>query len=193
MNLPFTKYLWGVKLFKLTWGTFWKNSYLITCRGFDLWRHLLTSFCSISLIFPLNRLFEQLILIFTKYQWGVKLFNKTWGAFGQNLCLIPCHGFNLWRHFALFHWYYHFITFSSNLGWFLRNVFTCKVVQHDQRKILAKYFLMLCLVCDLWRHLWTSYSFVSLILLLHRLFQQLNLIFTKYLWGVKMFNMTSSW
>ena len=48
---------------------------------FWLMTFFVTSFSSISLIFPLNRLFEQLHLIFTKYLWGVNLFNKTWRWF----------------------------------------------------------------------------------------------------------------
>ena len=67
-----------------------EKHFLIPCFVFDLWRHLLTSFCSISLILPLNRLFEQLNAIFTKYLWGVKLFNMTRGTFWEDIVLITC-------------------------------------------------------------------------------------------------------
>ena len=111
----------------MTWGTFWQNIYLIPCRVFDLWRHLLTSFCSISLILPLHRLFGQLDSNFTKYLQGVKLFNVTWGILWKNLFLIQCRVFDswrqLWRHFALSHQLVYLIAFLSDLTWFLRNIY----------------------------------------------------------------------
>ena len=84
INLIFTKCIWRVKLLNMTYRTFWQNIYLIPCRVFDLWGHLLTSFCSILLIFPLDCLFEQLNLIFTKYLLRVKLFIITRGRFWQD-------------------------------------------------------------------------------------------------------------
>ena len=127
LNLIFTKYLWWIKLFNKTWGTFWQNTYLIPCRVFDLWRHLLTSFCSISLILPLYRLFEQLDSNFTKYLQGVKLFNMIWGILWKNLFLIQCRVFDswhqLWRHFALSHQLVYLIAFLSDLTWFLQNIY----------------------------------------------------------------------
>ena len=80
-----------------------KKSFFDTMSCFWLMTSIVTSFCSISSTCLLNRLFERLNLIFTKYLWWVKLFNKTWGKFWQNLCLLPCLVFDLWRHFALFH------------------------------------------------------------------------------------------
>ena len=91
----------------------WKNPVLCALPAienslvFDPWRHLLTSFWSISLILPLYRLFEQLNAIFTKYLNGLKLFNMARRIFWDNIFLIPCLFFDLWRHlwrhFALFH------------------------------------------------------------------------------------------
>ena len=127
LDLIFTKYISRVKLLNVTLGTFWQNIYLIPCRVFDLWRHLLTSFCSISLILPLHRLFEQLDSNFTKYLQGVKLFNVTWGILWKNLFLIQCRVFDswrqLWRHFALSHQLVYLIAFLSDLTWFLRNIY----------------------------------------------------------------------
>ena len=65
--LIFTKYLQGVKLFNVIRETFWKNIFLIICFIFDVLRHLLMSFCSILLIQPIHRLFEQLKIIFRKF------------------------------------------------------------------------------------------------------------------------------
>ena len=96
LDLIFTKCIWRVKLLNVTWRTFWQNIYLIPRRVFELWRHLLTSFCSISLIFPLDRLFEQLNLIFTKYLLEVKLFSITRGRFWQDIFLVACLVFDLW-------------------------------------------------------------------------------------------------
>ena len=87
-----------MKLFSKTRSKFWENFFFIPCLVFDVWRHLLTSFCNISLIWPLNHLFEQLDLIFTKYISRVKLLNVTLGTFWQNIYLIPCRVFDLWRH-----------------------------------------------------------------------------------------------
>ena len=133
-KMVFTKYWSWVKLFSKTRSTFWKFCFFIPCLVFDLWHHLLTSFCSISQMLPLHHLFEQSNLIFTKYLGDVKLFKVNRGKFRKKL--IPC------------------------------------------------------LVFDLWRHLLTSFCSISLILPLYRLFEQLNTIFTKYLWRVKLFNMT---
>ena len=123
---------------------------MIPCLLFYLWRHLLMSFCSKLLILPLNRLFwateldfyeiliigkvfltwpeEQpgkiflwyhvsfltynfivdIILLyftalfwttkldFTKYSWGIKLYNITRGIIWQNFFLMPCLVFDLW-------------------------------------------------------------------------------------------------
>ena len=125
-KMVFMKYWSWVKLFSKTRSTFWEKKISIPCPVFDVWRHLLSSFCNISLIWPLNHLFEQLDLIFTKCIWRVKLFNVTWRTFWQNIYLIP------------------------------RRVF------------------------ELWRHLLTSFCSISLIFPLDRLFEQLNLICTKY-------------
>ena len=95
---------------------------------------LVRSFCSISLILPLRRFFEQLDLIFTKCLWS-------------------------------------------------------KIVQHDQRKILVIYFFDSVSIWSM-TSLETSFCSITLILPLHRLFEQLDLIFTKLLWGVKFFNMS---
>ena len=95
-----------------------------------------TSFCSISLILPLHRPFEQLSLIFTKYLFRVKLFNMTRRSFWENIVLLPC------------------------------------------------------LFFDPMTSLVTSFCSISLLLLLHRPFEQINLILTKYLIRVKLFNMT---
>ena len=84
-----------------------KKSFFDTMSCFWLMTSIVTSFCSISSTCLLNRLFERLNLIFTKYLWWVKLFNKMYGTFWQNLCLIECLVFYLWRHFwrpfVLFH------------------------------------------------------------------------------------------
>ena len=95
----FLKKYWSwAKLFSKTRWTFWEKKFFIPCPVFDVWRHLLTSFCNISLIWSLNHLFEQLDLLFTKYIWRVKLLNVTWGTFWQNIYLTPCRVFDLWRH-----------------------------------------------------------------------------------------------
>ena len=111
----------------------WKNPVLCALPAienslvFDPWRHLLTSFCSISLILPLYRLFEQLDSNFTKYLQGVKLFNMIWGILWKNLFLIQCRVFDswhqLWRHFALSHQLVYLIAFLSNWTWFSRNIY----------------------------------------------------------------------
>ena len=127
LNLIITKYLWVLKLFIVTRGTFRKRMFLIQCLIYDLWRHLLTSFCSISLILPLYRLFEQLHAIFTKYLWGIKLFILTKETFWENIL------FN-----------------TASLFWPMTTFVT-------------------------------SLCSISLILLHHCLFEQLNLIFSKYI------------
>ena len=77
----------------------WKRNFLsISYPVFDLWRHLLTSFCNISPIWPLDRLFEQLNLIITKYLWVLKLFIVTRGTFRKRMFLIQCLIYDLWRH-----------------------------------------------------------------------------------------------
>ena len=38
----------------MTLGRFWQNLCLIPCSVFDLWRYLLTSYCSVWLILPLS-------------------------------------------------------------------------------------------------------------------------------------------
>ena len=55
-------------------------------------------FCSISLIWPLYRFFEQVHLIFTKYLWGVKLFPRNGGIIWLNIILILCLDLHQWRH-----------------------------------------------------------------------------------------------
>ena len=60
---------------------------------------------------------------------------------------------------------------------FIRN----KVFQRDQTNNLVKYFLKSKSRCLLMTLLVTSLSLISLILPFHRLFEQFNLIFTKYL------------
>ena len=124
---------------------------------------LVTSFCSISLISPHNRLFGQLDLNFTKYLQGVKLFNMTWGTLWQNPLLIPCHIFDLWRqlwrHLALSHLFVYLIAILSNLTWFLRNIYMSKIVQQDLRNILTKYLF------DAMSRFWLMTSFVDVILL----------------------------
>ena len=97
-KMSFMKYWSLVKLFSKTRSTFWEKFFYIRSPLFDVWRHLLTSFCNISLIWSLNHLFEQLDLLFTKYIWRVKLLNVTLGTFWQNIYLIPCRVFDLWRH-----------------------------------------------------------------------------------------------
>ena len=149
---------------------------------------LVTPFCSILLILPLHRLFEQLGLIFTRYLWGVKMFNMTRGRFWQNIFLIPCLVliYDVTCDVILLHFTNFTISspiFATN-GDFYEIFIIDKVVQHDQRKLLENMFLIPCLVFDLWRNLLASCCSVSL--LLHRLFEQLDLIFTKYLWGVKL-------
>ena len=58
------------------------------------------------------------------------------------------------------------------------------VVQHEQQNILAKYYF------DTMSRFKTKTSFysISIILLFQKFFEQLNLIFTKYLGVVKLFN-----
>ena len=79
----------------------------ISCPVFDVWRHLLTSFCNISQIWQLDRLFEQLNLIITKYLYRVKLLSVTRAIFCLNFLLYHVSFWTYdvisWRHFVLFH------------------------------------------------------------------------------------------
>jgi len=106
---------------------FGKKNFPISCPVFDLWRHLLTSFCNISPIWPLDRLFEQFNLIITKYLSRVKLFNVTRQMFWKKFfpCHVPFLTYDVicWRHFATFHQFDLLITFLSNLTWLLRNIY----------------------------------------------------------------------
>ena len=172
-------------MFNKTWGTFWQNIYLIPCRVFDLWRHLLTSFCSISLILPLHRLFGQLDSNFTKYLQGIKLFNVTWGILWKNLFLIQCRVFDswrqLWRHFALSHQLVYLIAFLSDLTWFLRNIYDESNCSTRLKNILAKSLFDRMSRFLLMTSFLTSFCSISLTFPLNRLFEDFNLIFTKYL------------
>ena len=58
----------------------------------------ITWFCSLSLIWPLHRFFEQVHLIFTKYIWGVKLFSMNRGIIWPNIILMLCVDLDQWRH-----------------------------------------------------------------------------------------------
>ena len=104
-----------------------KKSLFDTMSRFSLMTSFVTSFCSISLILPLHRLFGQLDSNFSKYLQGVKLYNVTWGILWKNLFLIQCRVFDswrqLWRHFALSHQLVYLIAFLSDLTWFLRNIY----------------------------------------------------------------------
>ena len=60
-SLIFTKSFSWLKLFEIIRKSFCQN--LIPILVSDIWRHLLTLFCLISLVWPLHRLFGQLILI----------------------------------------------------------------------------------------------------------------------------------
>ena len=147
---------------------------------FSFWP--MTSFCSISLILPLHHPFEQLSLSFTKYLFRVKLFNMTRRTFWEK------YFFNT---VSLF-WSYDvigdvvlltFTTFpTSSLFWTtqlnLNEIFVeSKVVQHDQMNFGKILFNTLSLFVSL-----TSFMMsVCSILLLHRLFEQLNLIFSKHI------------
>ena len=113
----------------------------------------LTSFCSISQILPLHRLCEQLGLIFTRNLWGVKMFNMTRGRFWQNIFLIPCLVliYDVTCDVILL-CFTNFTTLSPFLQLkviFYEILIIRKVVQHDQRKILAYFFLIPCLFFDL--------------------------------------------
>ena len=109
----------------------------------------------------------------------LSFFSITRGRFWQNLCLIPCVVFDLWRHYALLAkslfdtliydvisdiilLYFTNFTTSSPL-WTTRLDFyeifmRSKDVQHDQRKILAKHFFDTMSRFDLWRHLWRYFA-----------------------------------
>ena len=93
-------------------------------------------FCSISLIWPLYRFFEQVHLIFTKYLWGEKLFSIIWNNLAK----------------------YYF-------------------------DIISRFGPMTSFV--------TSFALISLILPIHRLFEQLNIILMKCLFWLKLCNVIS--
>ena len=127
-KMVFMKYWSWVKLFSKTRSTFWEKKFSIPCPVFDVWRHLLTSFCNISLIWPFNHIFEQLDLIFPKY-----------------LCRESC---STWpaEHFGKISVWYQMA------------------------------FLTYAVICDVFLLYFTNFP-------LNLLFEQLDLIFTKYLWG----------
>ena len=128
---------------------FWQNLCLIPWYMTSL----VTSFCSISQILPLHRLCEQLGLIFTRYLWGVKMFNMTRGRFCQNIFWYHVSFWSMTSLVTLF----CFVSLISPLYLlflqlkviFYEILIIRKVVQHDQRKILAYCFLIPCLFFDL--------------------------------------------
>ena len=142
---------------------FWQNLCLIPWYMTSL----VTSFCSISQILPLHRLCEQLGLIFTRYLWGVKMFNMTRGRFWQNIFLIPClvliYDVTLFCFVSLISPLY--LLFLQLKVIFYEILIIRKVVQHDQRKILAYCFLIPCLLFDTMSLFWLIMSFVDVLLL----------------------------
>ena len=124
---------------------------------------LVTSFCSISQILPLHRLCEQLGLIFTRYLWGVKMFNMTRGRFWQNIFWYHVSFWSMTSLVTLF----CFVSLISPLYLlflqlkviFYEILIIRKVVQHDQRKILANCFF------DTMSLFWLIMSFVDVLLL----------------------------
>ena len=174
---------------------FEKFFFFIPCPVFDVWRHLLTSFCNISLIWPLNHLFEQLDLIFTKYISRVKLLNVTLGTFWQNIYLIPCRVFDLWRHLLtsfcsislILPLHRLFGQLESNFTKYLQGV---KLFNVTWGILWKNPFLIQCRVFWLMTSIVTSFCSISSTCLLNRLFERLNLIFTEFLWWVKLFNKT---
>ena len=171
----------------MTWGTLWQNLFLIPYRIFDSWRQL---WCH----FALSHWFVYLIVILSDLTWFLRnIYNES------NCSTRPEEPFDkilIWYHVAfltydvILLYFTNFTTYSP--FWATRLEFyeifiRSKIVERDLSNILKKSFF------DTMSRFWPMTSFVDLILLLHRLFEQLNLIFTKYLWGVKLFNMPSSW
>ena len=66
-----------------------------------------------------------------------------------------------------------------------------KVVQHEQRNNLAKYYLDIISRFGPMTSFVTSFALISLILPIHRLFEQLNIIFMKCLFWLKLCNVIS--
>ena len=135
--------------------------FLMLCFVFVLWIRV-TSFCSIPLTFPLNRPFEQLILIFTKYLLRVMWFSITRGRFSQNI---------FWYHASFFIYdvicdailLYFTNLITSSPVWrtrldfyeiFIRN----EDVQQNQRRTLVRRFFDIMSRSYLWRHLWRYFA-----------------------------------
>ena len=103
----------------------------------------------------------------------------------KNLFLIQCRVFDswrqLWRHFALSHQLVYLIAFLSDLTWFLRNIYDESNCSTRLKNILAKSLFDRMSRFLLMTSFLTSFCSISLTFPLNRLFEDFNLIFTKYL------------
>ena len=183
--MTFTKCSSCLKLLDLIRGTLFKY-FLDIIFCFQPMASFVTSFCYI-------RCFLEQNLIYRKCLSWFKLFKKIRGTIWLNTFWIPCLIFYLWRHFwrhfAIFPLFCNFIAFWSTFTWFLQNVFHgwsyLKWLEED----LATCFFIPPLIFSLMTSFVASFCYISLILELHHLFEQLKFIFKKCISWLKLFNM----
>ena len=150
------------------------------------WYHvsslLMTSFCSISLILPLHRLFEHLYLNFKKCLLWIKLLNLIRGTFWHNIYLTPCLFFTYdVICYVILLYFPHILTSSPFRAYeldFDKIFIIVEVVKHVKRNILGK--------CFLWHPSFFTYNVMFDIILLyflilHCLFKHLHLILRNHL------------
>ena len=158
-------------LFEIIRELFCQSTFLIPFLVYIIWLHSLILVCYFSPIWPLRGLLGQLSLIFVIYFQWIDLFNVSRGIFLQ-------YSFYKYVLFLICEViFYNFIAFLGNWIWSCEIFIIGKVVERDQRNILAKF-------SDIMFRFWlvasflTSMYYISLILLLHHRFESyLKIVF----------------